>query len=133
MQGVIIQQIQMDLFSEDRPPSEALIYALVRERERSQANQQKMNNTNTTTSTDKTWFEKIQYIKRQIRASILPTPQTGKIQDYRTCGNKFLQGHLNICQAKNEVCRTCKKIEQIAEICKPEMPQRPPYNMDQRR
>ena len=57
---MINQQIQMNLLSEDRTPSETLNYALARER--GQARQQKMNNTKTTTNMNKPWFEKRQYI-----------------------------------------------------------------------
>ena len=88
----------MDLLSEERTPSEALQYALARER--GQESQQKMRITNTNTLQANPWFEKIQYIKRQNRVSILPTPQSGQIQDCRRCGNKFLPGHLNVCPRK---------------------------------
>ena len=87
------QQIQIHLLSEERTPSETLQYALAGER--GQENQQKMRNTNTNTQQNP-WFEKIQYIKRQNRVPILPTPQSGQIQDCRRCGNKFLLGHLNV-------------------------------------
>ena len=122
------QQIQMDLLSEDRTPSETLNYALARER--GQANQQKMHNSQSSQShihTDNPWFEKIQYIKRQNRGPILPTPQTGQIQNCRRCVNKFLPGHLNICPAKNEACRVCKKIGHYAKLCRSEMPPRPTF------
>ena len=108
IQGMNNQQIQMDLLSEERTPSETLQYALARER--GQESQQKMINSNTNTTTLNTWFEKIQYTKRQNKAPILPTPQSGQIQDCRRCGNKFFPCHLNVCPAKNEVCRICKKI-----------------------
>ena len=84
IQGMRNQQIQMDLLFEDRTPSETLNYALARER--GQANQQKMNNSQSSQSpihTDNPWFEKIQYIKRQNRGPILPTPQTGQMQNCR--------------------------------------------------
>ena len=42
----------------------------------------------------------MQYIKRQNRVPILPTPKSGQIQDCRSCGNKFLPGHLNVCPKK---------------------------------
>ena len=90
IQGMRNQQIQMDLLSEDRTPSETLNYALARER--GQANQQRMHNSQSSKShihTENPWFEKIQYIKRQNRGPILPTPQTGQIQNCRRCGNKF--------------------------------------------
>ena len=127
------QQIQMDLLSEDRTPSETLNYALARER--GQANQQKMHNSQISqshTHTDNPWFEKIQYIKRRSRGPILPTPQTGQIQNCRRCGNKFLPGHLNICPAKNEACRICKKIGHFAKLCRSEMPPRPTFRPQQR-
>ena len=63
IQGMSNQQIQMDLLSEDRTPSETLNYALARER--GQANQQKMHNSQPSqshTHTDNPWFEKIQYM-----------------------------------------------------------------------
>ena len=53
------QQIQMDLLSEDRTPSETLNYALARER--GQANQQKMHNSqspHSSTYNDHPWFKK---------------------------------------------------------------------------
>ena len=93
----------MDLLSEDRSPSETLNYALARER--AEANQLKLKNSHSPINTDNPGFEKVQYIKRQNRGPILPTPPTGKIQNCRRCGNKFLQGHLNICPAKNEAHR----------------------------
>ena len=127
------QQIQMNLLSEDRTPSETLNYALARER--GQANQQRMHNSQSSQShihTDNPWFEKIQYIKRQNRGPILPTPQTGQIQNCRRCGNKFLQGHLNVCPAKNEACRICKKIGHFAKQCRSEMPPRPTFRPQQR-
>ena len=125
------QQIQMDLLSEERTPSETLQYALARER--GQESQQKMINTNTNPAPQNPWFEKIQLIKRQNRVPILPTPQSGQIQDCRRCGNKFLPGHLSVCPAKNEACRLCKKIGHFAKICRSEMPPRPQYNAQQRR
>ena len=88
----------MDLLSEDRSPSETLNYALARAR--GQANQLKMNNSHSPINTDNPWFEKIQYIKRQNRGPILPTPPTEQIKNCRRCGNKSLPGHLNICPAK---------------------------------
>ena len=100
MQGMKNQQIQLDLLSEDRTPSETLIYELARER--GQANQQKLNNSHSPIHADNPWFEKVQYIKRQNRGPILPTPQTGQVQNCRRCGNKFLPGHLNICPSKTE-------------------------------
>ena len=120
----------MDLLSE-RTPSETLQYALARER--GQEGQQKMINTNTNANTSNPWFEKIQYIKRQNRVPILPTPQSGQIQDCRRCGNKFLPRHLNVCLAKNEACRICKKIGHFAELCKSEIAPQPQYNIQQRR
>ena len=104
----------MDLLSEERNPSETLQYAL--SRERGQESQQKMINTNTNPNTSNPWFEKTQYIKRQNRVPILPTPKSGQIQDCRRCGNKFLPGHLNVCPAKNEACRICKKIGHFAKL-----------------
>ena len=123
----------MDLLSEDRTPSETLNYALARER--GQANQQKIHNSqspNSSTYNDNPWFEKIQYIKRQNRVPILPTPQTGQIQNCRRCGNKFLPGHLNTCPAKNEACRICKKIGHFAKLCRSEMPPRNTFRQQQR-
>ena len=108
-------------------------YALARER--GQANQQRMHNSQSSQShihTDNPWFEKIQYIKRQNREPILPTPQTGQIQNCRRCGNKFLPGHLNVCPAKTEACRTCKKIGHFAKQCRSEMPSRPKFRPQQR-
>ena len=131
IQGMNNQQIQMDLLSETRTPSETLQYALARER--GQESQQKMRNTYTNTLQANPWFEKIQYIKRQNRVPILRTPQSGQIQDCRRCGKKFLPGHLNVCPAKNEICRICKKIGHFAKQCKSEMPPRPQYNPQQRR
>ena len=123
----------MDLLSDDRTPSETLNYAHARER--GQANQQKMHNSQPSqshTHTDNPWFEKIQYIKRRNRGPILPTPQTGQIKNCRRCGNKFLPGHLNICPAKTEACRICKKIGHFAKLCRSEMPPRPTYRPQQR-
>ena len=60
IQGMRNQQIQMDLLSEDRTPSETLNYALARERGR--ANQQTMHNSQSSQShihRDNPWFEKI--------------------------------------------------------------------------
>ena len=60
IQGMRNQQIQMDLLSEDRSPTETLNYALARER--GQANQQKMNNSQSPQSStfrDNPWFEKV--------------------------------------------------------------------------
>ena len=51
----------------------------------------------------------------------------------RNCGNKFLPGHLNVCPAKNEICRICKKIGHFAKQFKSEMPPLPQYNPQQRR
>ena len=133
IQGMRNQQIQMDLLSEDRTPSETLNYALARER--GQANQQKMHNTqspHSSTYNDNPWFEKVQYIKRQNRVPILPTPQTGQIQNCRRCGNKFLPGHLNTCSAKNEACRICRKIGHFAKLCRSEMPPRNTSRQQQR-
>ena len=81
-----------------------------------------MNNTNTTTNTDNPWFENLQYIKRQKRAPIPPAPQSGQIQGCRSCGKKFLSGHLNICPSKNEVCKIFQKIGNFAKLCRSEMP-----------
>ena len=81
--------------------------------------------------TDNLWFEKIQYIKRQNRGPILPTPQTGQRQNCRRCGNKFLPGQLNICPAKNEACRICKKIGHFAKLFRSEMPPRPTFRPQQ--
>ena len=131
LQGMNNQQIQMDLLSEDRSPSETLNYALTRERR--QANQLKINNSYSPINTDNPWFEKVQYIKRQNRGSISPTPQTEQIQNCRRCRNKFLPGHLNVCPAKNEACRICKKIGHLAKLPKLEMPPRPTYNPQSRR
>ena len=125
------QQIQMDLLSEERTPSETLQYALARKR--GQESQQKMINTNTNPAPQNPWFEKIQLIKRQNRVPILPTTQSGQIQDCRRCGNKFLPGHLNVCPAKNEACRICEKIGHFAKLCRSEMPPRSQYNAQQRR
>ena len=133
IQGMRNQQIQMDLLSEDRTPSETLNYALARER--GQANQQKLHNSQSSQSlihTDNPWFEKVQYIKTQNRGRILPTPQTGQIQNCRRCGNKFLPGHLNTCPAKIEACRICKKIGHFAKLCRSEMPPRPTFRPQQR-
>ena len=131
--GMRNQQIQMDLLSEDKTPSETLNYALARER--GQANQQKMHNSqspHSSTYNDNPWFEKIQYLKSQNRVPILPTPQTGQIQNCRRCGNKFLPGHLNTCPAKNEACRICKKIGHFAKLCRSEMPPRTTFRQQQR-
>ena len=125
------QQIQLDLLSEDRTPSETLNYALARER--GQANQQKTNSSHSTIHADNPWFEKVQYIKRQNRSPMLPTPQTGQIQNCRRCGNKFFQEHLNICPAKNEACRICIKIGHFAKLCRSEMPPRSIYIPQQKR
>ena len=92
----------MDLLSEDRTPSETLNYTLARER--GQANQQKMNSLHSSINPNNPWFEKIQYINRQNRGPILPTPQTGQIQSCRRCGNKILPGHQKTYPAKNEAC-----------------------------
>ena len=129
IQGTNNQQIQMDLLSKEKTPSETLQYALARER--GQASQQKLINTNTNTNIANPCFEKIQYVKRQNRVPILPTPQSGQIQDCRRCGNKILPGHINICPAKNEACTICKKIGHFAKLCKSEMPPRPQYNIQQ--
>ena len=131
LQGTNNQQIQMDLLSEERTPSETLQYALARER--GQESQQKTINTNTNPAPQNPWSEKIQLIKRQNRVPILPTQQSGQIQDCRRCGNKFLPGHRNICPAKNEACRICKKIGHFAKLCRSEMPPRSQYNAQQRR
>ena len=56
IQGMKNQQIQMDLLSEDRTPSEILNYALARER--GQSNQQKMNNSHSLIHADNLWFDK---------------------------------------------------------------------------
>ena len=72
IQGMNNQQIQLYLLSEDKTPSETLNYALARER--GQANQQKMNSSHSSVNTNNPWFEKVQYIKRQNRGPILPTP-----------------------------------------------------------
>ena len=71
IQGMRNQQIQMDLLSEDRTPSETLNYALARER--GQANQQKMNNSQKPQHANNPWFEKIQYIKRQQSTNLTNT------------------------------------------------------------
>ena len=83
MQGMNSQQIQMDLLLEERTPSETLQYALLRER--GQESQQKMINTNTNPNITNSWFEKIQYIKRQNKVPILPTTQSGQVQDCSKC------------------------------------------------
>ena len=75
----------------------------------------------------------VKNIERQNRVPILPTPQSGQIYDCRRCGSKFLPGHLNVCPAKNEICRICKKIGHFAKQCKSEMPPRSQYNPQQRR
>ena len=59
-----------------------------------------MNSSHSTIHVDNPWFEKVQYIRRQNRSPILPNPQTEQIQNCRRCGNKILQGHLNICPAQ---------------------------------
>ena len=100
----------MNLLSEDRSPTETLNYSLARER--GQANQQKMNNSKSPQSStyrDNPWFDTVQYIKRQNRVPILPTPQTGQVQNCRRCGNKFLPGHLNICPAKTKLAEYARK------------------------
>ena len=129
-QGMRNQQIQMDLLYEDSTPSETLNYALARER--GQANQQKMKNSQSPIHADNPWFEKVHYIKRQNRGPLIPTPQTGQIQNCRRCGNKFLPGYLNICPAKIEACRICKKIGHFAKLCRSEMPPRPTFRPQQR-
>ena len=131
IQGMNNQQIQKDLLSEKRIPSETLQYALARER--GQARQQKMINNNTNTNIAIPWLEKVQHIKRQNRVPILLTPQSGQIHDCRRCGNKLLRGHLNICPVKNEACRICNKIGHFAKLCKSEMPTQPQYKIQQRR
>ena len=131
IQGMSNQQIQMDLLSEDRTPSETLYYALARER--GQANQRKMNISHSSINTNNPWFEKVQYMKRQNRGPMLPTPQTGQIQNCRRCGNKFLAWHRNIYPTKNEACRIRKKIGHFPKLCTSEMPPRPSYIPQQRR
>ena len=104
------QQIQTDLLSEDRTPIETLNYALARER--GQANQQNVHNSQSSQShihTDNPWFEKIQSIKRKNRGPILPTPQTGQIQNCRRCGNKFLPGHLTYAPRKTKLAEYAKR------------------------
>ena len=130
IQSMNNQQIQMDLLSEEKTPSGTLQYALARER--GQAGQQKMTKTDTNTNIANPWFEKIQYVKGQNRVFILSNPQSGLIQDCRRCDNKFLSEHLNICRAKNEVCRICKKIGHFAKLRKSEMSPRLQHNIQQR-
>ena len=76
IQGMNNQQIQMDLLSEERTPSETLQYALALER--GQESQQKMINTNTNPAPQNPWFEKIQLIKHQNRVPILPNHNLDK-------------------------------------------------------
>ena len=121
----------MELLSKDRPPSKTLNYALARER--GQANQLKIANSHSSIITDNPCPKKVQYIKQQNGGPIQPTPQTGQIQNCLICGDKFLPGHLNICPAKNEACRICKKIGHFAKLCKSEMPPRPTLLPQQRR
>ena len=125
------QQIQMDLLSEERTPSETLQYALARER--GQESQQKMRNTNTNTLQANPWIEKIQYLKRQNRSQFCQLHNQDKFKTADACGNKFLPGHINVCPAKNGICRICKKMGQFAKQCKSEMPPRSQYNPQQRR
>ena len=113
IQGMNNQQIQMDLLSEARTPSETLQYALARER--GQESQQKMRNTYTNTLQANSWFEKIQYIKRQNKVPILPTPQSGKNPRLPPLWQQISPW-------------TLKRLPR-----KKEMPPRPQYNPQQRR
>ena len=71
-------------------------------------------------------FDRFQFFRfQQKEGESLQVFNSLQIQNCRRCGNKFLQGHLNICPAKNEACRICKKIGHFAKLCRSEMPTRP--------
>ena len=103
-------------------PIGTLQYALARER--GQENQQKMNNNNNI-DTKSTGTTEVHYVRRnniKQRTGILPTPKTGLIRDCWKCGLNFVPGHLISCQAKQEICRVCKKTGHFAKMCKAEKP-----------
>ena len=78
------------------------------------------------------WNNTVQFIKRSNRTPKLPTSPSGQIQDCRRCGHKYPPGHMNICPAKNKVCRIFKKIRRLEKLCKTEMAPNSKFNMQQR-
>ena len=111
--------IQMDLLSEVRTLRQVLNYAI--NRKRGQANQQEILKSNNTSS-----WNQVSYIKQNRRTTqtILPTPQTRKIEPCWKCGNPFIPSHLQNCPAKNTICKICKKQGHFASMCKAPMPER---------
>ena len=116
------QGTQMDLLSEEKSPTETLNYALARER--GQASQKKMNNSHAPIGRDILSFTKITSRDKTSFQSY----QRPKQHKSRTAENAE---NAKICPAKIDVCRICKKVDHFAKLCKPEMPSRLPYNMQQ--
>ena len=42
----------------------------------------------------------------------------GDSQECRNCGSKFEKGHLDVCKARNQACRFCKKIGHFERKCR---------------
>ena len=130
IQGMNNQQIQIDLLSEERTPSETLQNKLARER--GQERLQKMINTNINANTSNPWFEKKTIYKTTKQSTYSPNTPVRTNTRLPSCGNKFFPRHLNVCPLKNEACRICKKIGHFAKLYKSEMAPQPQYNMQQR-
>ena len=98
--GILNQQIQIDLLSEDRDPPEALHYAITREI--GHENQQRISNTHSQSPSGTGINLKQKQGKQTQRRTILPTPpNNNKIPDFWKSGYKFIKGHLDNCPAKN--------------------------------
>ena len=99
-----------------RTPSQALNYALARER--GQQNQKEIlsgNNSN--------WNTTVAHLSaRKTRPAILPTPTPKHYPQCWRCGGSFTPNHINNCPAEVSQCNICKKPGHFAKMCRSQLP-----------